>query len=61
MKTPYNVFRPVGLFFLHMDFRTEKNITFVEYHPIIISTKFGSNWHCGFREEYYMYNVKVDE
>ena len=44
-----------------MDFRTEKNITFVEYHPIIIFTKFGSNWHCGFREEYYMYNVKVDD
>lgn len=58
MKTPY-----LDLwvsFILHMDFRTEENITFVEYHPIIMSTKFGSNWHCGFREDYYMYNVKVD-
>ena len=30
---------------------SNKKIKFVGGHPINISTKFGSKWPCGFREE----------
>jgi hypothetical protein len=46
----------MGIFFVYFQ-STKKNRKFSEDHPTIIPTKFGANWHSGFREE--DLNIKV--